>query len=157
MRVKASSRMENGPVLLIESAMFPILSQMCDFVRFCPILKQVSELFPILRRVGDFVRVWDKERMCSKLEALSASVFLTDQIRKKFDVNSPMSTLCLELAQNLVDVTKMFLQDCPRRVWVQLVTVWTNHCKDQSGEGPAAAGCRMQSPASLLATVLYSR
>ena len=32
-----------------------------------------------------------------------------------------------------------------------------NHCSDQSGEKPAVAGLRMQSPASLSATVLYSR
>ena len=103
--------MENGPVLLIGGAMFPIVSQVCDFSdfetsersfsdfeacgRFCPSLRQRANVFRIRGTFGK----------C-----------LTDQVRKKFDVNSPMSTLCLELAQNLVDVTKMFLQDCPRRV-----------------------------------------
>ena len=66
-------------------------------VRFCPVLKQVSDFFPDFEAIGRFC---PNMRQRANLFRISGTFgkCLTDQFRRKFDGNSPISNLFLELA-----------------------------------------------------------
>ena len=61
--------------------------------------------------------------MVSELEARSENVLQTNSA--EFPCRRSHLNFCLELAEKLLEVTKILLQDCPRRVGVQVGTVWT--------------------------------